>query len=207
MIAAHYTVGTDLNPLNAEHYASESFALLNQQAVKLNIQVDNHYRVTDKLVQEIIHFVRKEHPDMLLLGAGSHYRTDMPGTPGAILWLTLFRDKIDDIMEQVKCPVAVFVNRQYREGAMVSFVLGGMIDAFLFSYLEKMLQNGHSIRLFLFDTDDEEFRGCIDDFQARYPGQMIIVWFEGVEDLVTKEKDGLLTVSYTHLTLPTICSV
>ena len=70
LIAAHYTVGTDLNPLNAEHYASESFALLNQQAAKLNIQVDNHYRVTDKLVQEIIHFVRNEHPDMLLLGAG-----------------------------------------------------------------------------------------------------------------------------------------
>ena len=109
-------------------------------------------------------------------------------------------DKIDDIMEQVKCPVAVFVNRQYREGAMVSFVLGGMIDAFLFSYLEKMLQNGHSIRLFLFDTDDEEFRGCIDDFQARYPGQMIIVWFEGVEDLVTKEKDGLLIMSHLSYT-------
>ena len=35
--------------------------------------------------------------------------------PGAILWLTLFRDKIDEIMEQVKCPVAVFVNRQYRD--------------------------------------------------------------------------------------------
>ena len=67
LIAAHYTVGTDLNPLNAEHYASESFALLNQQAARLNIQVDNHYRVTDKLVQEIIHFVRNEHPDMLLL--------------------------------------------------------------------------------------------------------------------------------------------
>ena len=30
---------------------------------------------------------------------------------------------------------AVFVNRQYREGATVSFVLGGMIDLFLFSYL------------------------------------------------------------------------
>ena len=103
-------------------------------------------------------------------------------------------------LEQVKCPVAVFVNRQYREGAMVSFVLGGMIDAFLFSYLEKMLQNGHSIRLFLFDTDDEEFRGCIDDLQARYPGQMIIVWFEGVEDLVTKEKDGLLIMSHLSYT-------
>lgn len=200
LIAAHYTVGTDLNPLNAEHYASESFALLNQQAAKLNIQVDNHYRVTDKLVQEIIHFVRKEHPDMLLLGGGSHYRSDMPGTPGAILWLTLFRDKIDEIMEQVKCPVAVFVNRQYREGATVSFVLGGMIDLFLFSYLDKMLQNGHSVRLFLFDTDDEEFRGRIDDLQVRYPEQTMIVWFEGVEDLVTEEKDGLLIMSHLSYT-------
>ena len=59
MIAAHYTVGTDLNPLDAEHYESESFALLNQRAAELNIQVDNHYRVTDKLVQEMIHFIRK----------------------------------------------------------------------------------------------------------------------------------------------------
>ena len=157
VIAAHYTVGTDLNPLDAQHYESESFALLNQRAVELNIQVDNHYRVTDKLVQEMIHFIRKEHPDMLLLGAGSHYRPEMPGTPGAILWLTLFRDKIDDIMEQVKCPVAVFVNRSYREGALVSFVLGGMIDVFLLSYLNIMLQNGHSVRLFLLKRTMKSF--------------------------------------------------
>lgn len=137
---------------------------------------------------------------MLLLGARSHYRSDMPGTPGAILWLTLFRDKIDEIMEQVKCPVAVFVNRQYREGTTVSFVLGGMIDLFLFSYLDKMLQNGHSVRLFLFDTDDEEFRGRIDDLQVRYPEQTMIVWFAGVEDLVTEEKDGLLIMSHLSYT-------
>lgn len=53
-------------------------------------------------------------------------------------------------MEQVKCPVAVFVNRQYREGTTVSFVFGGMIDLFLFSYLDKMLQNGHSGYVFSF---------------------------------------------------------
>ena len=200
VIAAHYTVGTDLNPLDAEHYESESFALLNQRAAELNIQVDNHYRVTDKLVQEMIHFIRKEHPDMLLLGAGSHYRPEMPGTPGAILWLTLFRDKIDDIMEQVKCPVAVFVNRGYREGALVSFVLGGMIDIFLLSYISIMLQNGHSVRLFLFDTDDEEFCRCMNDLQARYSGQITMVRFVGIEELVTKEKDGLLVMSHLSYT-------
>ena len=143
---------------------------------------------------------RKEHPDMLLLGAGSHYRPEMPGTPGAILWLTLFRDKIDDIMEQVKCPVAVFVNRNYREGALVSFVLGGMIDVFLLSYLNIMLQNGHSVRLFLFETDDEEFHQCIDDLLAHYADQIVVVWFAGVEELVTKERDGLLVMSHLSYT-------
>ena len=34
VIAAHYTVGTDLNPLDAQHYESESFALLNQRACR-----------------------------------------------------------------------------------------------------------------------------------------------------------------------------
>ena len=103
-------------------------------------------------------------------------------------------------MEQVKCPVAVFVNRGYREGALVSFVLGGMIDIFLLSYISIMLQNGHSVRLFLFDTDDEEFRGRIDDLQVRYPEQTMIVWFAGVEDLVTEEKDGLLIMSHLSYT-------
>ncbi len=203
LIAAHYTVGTDLNPINAEHYASENFTLLNERAGELNLQVDNHYRVTDKLVQEMISFVRREKPDMLLLGAGSHYRPDMPGTPGAILWLSLFQDKIDEVLEQVKCPVAVFVNRNYREGALVSFVMGGMIDSFLLSYLENVLSGGHSVRLFLFDADDLEYKSRINELVERFPNQLNLVWFTQIDALITEEKDGLLVMShltYTKLT-------
>lgn len=102
-------------------------------------------------------------------------------------------------MEQVKCPVAVFVNRQYREGTTVSFVLGGMIDLFLFPIWIRCCRT--DIRyVFSFDTDDEEFRGRIDDLQVRYPEQTMIVWFEGVEDLVTEEKDGLLIMSHLSYT-------
>ena len=201
IITAHYTVGTDLNPLNAEHYARESFALVNQRAKELDIQVDNRYRVTDKLVQEMIHFVRKERPDMLLLGAGSHYRPDTSGTtPGAILWLSLFRDKIDEVLEQVKCPVAVFVNRHYREGAMISLVLGGMIDTFLLFYLEGILAAGHSVRLFLFDTDDDEFRLKIRELMENYPGLIFPVGFTKADDLITEDKDGLLIMSHLSYT-------
>ena len=201
LITAHYTVGTDLNPLNAEYYAQESFALVNQRAKELDIQVDNRYRVTDKLVQEMIHFVRKERPDMLLLGAGSHYRPDTSGTtPGAILWLSLFRDKIDEVLEQVKCPVAVFVNRHYREGAMISLVLGGMIDTFLLFYLEGILAAGHSVRLFLFDTDDDEFRLKIRELMEKYPGLIFPVGFTKADDLITEDKDGLLIMSHLSYT-------
>lgn len=196
LIAAHYTVGTDLNPLNAEYYASENFALLNQRAEELNLQVDNHYRVTDKLVQEMVTFVHREKPDMLLLGAGSNYRPDMPGTPGAVLWLSLFQDKIDEVLGQVKCPVAVFVNRDYREGALVSFVIGGMIDAFLLFYLETVLANGHSVRVFLFDADDVEYKERVDALLDKYPTTTAPVWFSEIDDLVTEEKDGLLVMSH-----------
>lgn len=201
LIAAHYTVGTDLSPLNAESYASESFALINRRATELDIPVDNHYRVTDKLVPEMIHFIRKERPAMLLLGAGSHHRSDRLGAPGTILWLPLFWDKIDEIMEQVKCPVAVFVNRGYREEqALVSFVLGGRMDDFLFSYLEMMLQNGRAVRLSLFAADDDEFRERVNEWLAQYPQLIRIVWFTKAEDLITEEKDGLLVMSHLSYT-------
>lgn len=148
VVAAHFTVGTDLNPLNAEQYARDSFSLVDEKASELGLSVENRYRVTDKLVQDMIRLARKERPDMFLLGAGSKYRPDTAGSNG-VLWLSLFRDKIDDVMEQVKCPVAVFVNRGYSGSSPVSFVLGGVIDAFLLTYLESMLEGGAQVHLFL----------------------------------------------------------
>ena len=157
VVAAHFTVGTDLNPLNAEQYARDSFSLVDEKASELGLSVENRYRVTDKLVQDMIRLARKERPDMFLLGAGSKYRPDTAGS-NVVLLLSLFRDKIDDVMEQVKGPVAVFVNRGYSGSSPVSFVLGGVIDAFLLTYLESMLEGGAQVHLFLFDTDDEAFR-------------------------------------------------
>lgn len=115
---------------------------MDEKASELGLSVEDRYRVTDKLVQDMIRLARKERPDMFLLGAGSKYRPDTAGSNG-VLWLSLFRDKIDDVMEQVKCPVAVFVNRGYSGSSPVSFVLGGVIDAFLLTYLESMLEGEH----------------------------------------------------------------
>ena len=199
VVAAHFTVGTDLNPLNAEQYARDSFSLVDEKASELGLSVENRYRVTDKLVQDMIRLARKERPDMFLLGAGSKYRPDTAGSNG-VLWLSLFRDKIDDVMEQVKCPVAVFVNRGYSGSSPVSFVLGGVIDAFLLTYLESMLEGGAQVHLFLFDTDDEAFRQSTDQILAKYSSQIRTQPFSGAANLTSAAKDGLLVMSHLSYT-------
>ena len=199
VVAAHFTVGTDLNPLNAEQYARDSFSLVDEKASELGLSVENRYRVTDKLVQDMIRLARKERPDMFLLGAGSKYRPDTAGSNG-VLWLSLFRDKIDDVMEQVKCPVAVFVNRGYSGSSPVSFVLGGVIDAFLLTYLESMLEGGAPVHLFLFDTDDEAFRQSTDPILAKYSSQIRTQPFSGAANLTSAAKDGLLVMSHLSYT-------
>lgn len=199
VVAAHFTVGTDLNPLNAEQYARDSFSLVDEKASELGLSVENRYRVTDKLVQDMIRLARKERPDMFLLGAGSKYRPDTAGSNG-MLWLSLFRDKIDDVMEQVKCPVAVFVNRGYSGSSPVSFVLGGVIDAFLLTYLESMLEGGAQVHLFLFDTDDEAFRQSTDPILAKYSSQIRTQPFSGAANLTSAAKDGLLVMSHLSYT-------
>ena len=147
VIAAHYTVGADVNPLNAEQYARESFAMLRHRAAELGLRVDTRYGVTDKLVQEIVQFVRREQPRMLLLGAGSRYRAEtVPGT-GNISWLSLFRDKIEEVREQVKCPVAVLIDRNYEEGLPVTFVLDEPQDDFMTVYLEQIVAHGTNVDL------------------------------------------------------------
>ena len=199
VVAAHFTVGTDLNPLNAEQYARDSFSLVDEKASELGLSVENRYRVTDKLVRDMIRLARKERPDMFLLGAGSKYRPDTAGSNG-VLWLSLFRDKIDDVMEQVKCPVAVFVNRGYSGSSPVSFVLGGVIDAFLLTYLESMLEGGAQVHLFLFDTDDEAFRQSTDPILAKYSSQIRTQPFSGAANLTSAAKDGLLVMSHLSYT-------
>lgn len=198
VIAAHYTIGTDLNPMNAALYAKESFAPLNQRAAELNIPVENYYRVTDKLVHGIIQLVKKEQPDMLLLGARSHFQADKFGTPGAILWLSLLRDKIDDVIEQVKCPVAVFLNRGFREGSTISFVLGST-DEFLLPYIEKMLLNGQQLKLYLSENYSDKYQHT-SILSEKYSQQLALIDYTNREKLKNNDKNGLLIMSYTTYT-------
>lgn len=200
VIGAHYTVGTDLNPINAEQYARESFLMLNRRAAELGVNVENRYRVTDKLVQEMIQLIRKEQPDMLLLGAGSKYKPEAMGI-GTLSWLSLFRDKVDEVMAQVPCTVAVLISRRYHDGLSIGFVLGGMMDAFLFPYIEQIVENERMVHLYLFEADDEEFTLQTKQLLERHAAWLTVQPFAQVSELVPEDAEReLLVMSHTVYT-------
>lgn len=195
LIAMHYTVGTDINPLNAEQYAQESFLPLNKFASQLGLNVETRYRVTDKLIHGMVKFFHTEQPDMILLGAGGRYLPEMPDARG-ISWLPLLRDKTDAVMEQVSCPVAIFVNRNFKEDSGVSFILKSTDDFFLLSYLEGIVFNGTLVRLYLLDTDENEFRQQAASLLYRYPSLIAVKRIDKEENLIHREKHGLLVMSH-----------
>lgn len=195
LIAMHYTVGADLNPLNAERYAKEGFSMLNQYAAQQKLSVDTRYRVTDKLIHDMVKFFRKEQPDMILLGAGGKYMPEGTDAKG-ISWLPLLRDKTDAVMEQVDCPVGVFVNRNFKEGGNVSFVLLGEIDEFLLSYVERMLENGKSLTLLALNRDNVEFSHRIESLVSRYSSLLTMTGIGDRDEMMSRGTGELLVMSH-----------
>ena len=194
VIAAHYTLGTDVNPLHAKQYEEESFNLLNSEAERINLKVDCRYKVTDKLIQDMAHLVQAEKPDLLLLGAGSNYMLE--GGTQVLPLLGLFRNKVDDIIGQVNCDVAVFVNRGYQHGN-IALVLGGAIDSYMLFYLESLLMNGiKDIHLYLFVGDDK-FTKKVNDLLERYPEQVVLYPIHDLSEISYRSVDGLLILSHT----------
>lgn len=191
IIAAHYTIGADLSPMNAGHYEQESFVPLDEETMRLNLSVDKRYKVTDKIVQEIVRLVDKEKPYMLLLGAGSGYETDkLRGTS----LFSLFRDKVKTIVEQIDCVVGVFVNRGYQRGE-TTLVIGGKMDAFMLEHLERIAEKGNRVKLFVFAMNDETLLHSVEMITERYPEQVDKCFFSDFSQLIGKKRDGLLVIS------------
>lgn len=199
IIAAHFTLGTDLSPLTAEHYEQESFSLVGEEAAQLNLPIDQRYQVTNKLEQEIVQFARAEHPDMMLLGASNRYGVP-EGAPRASSFFHLLRDKVHVIVEQVDCPVGVFVNKEYKRGT-VALVLGGSVDEFMLRYLRSIIVNGTPVRLYIFDTLDEGFLRAIEALTTPYANRVDIKKFTDLSVLSEADKDGLLIISQQIYTM------
>lgn len=158
--ALHLTMGTDVNPLHTDNFEEVSFGPILSGAQKLGIPIKTRYEVSTRGVQEIVDIVNEEGFDFLLVGAGislSNLPTDVAvnrfraffsnhkffkgiNAPGS--WFTpgsLLKDKTKFFIEQSRCPVGVFVNRDFVKASNVILIVASADDLFLLEYARTLL--------------------------------------------------------------------
>ncbi len=198
IIAAHYTVGTDVNPAMAQHYYQESFAPLDRTALLLDVDITRKYRVTDHPVSEIISLAARENPDLLLVGAGHNFmRFSGKRRFSLISFLSLFRKKIGDIIANVSSPVAIFVNRNEERERYLSFLVGREKDGFLLKFMEMVLKNSNApvYLYFLQGVSPESFSG-FRELVKHYPNRIYLSLVRDAGEADAFHPDRLLVLSY-----------
>lgn len=193
LIAAHFTLGTDVNPAKAEEYAYKSFQPIRGEAEQLGIKLTERYQVTDKLIYEVARMAEKEQVRFLFVGAGQQFMqeyTQRLVEPSLPLLYRLFRtisqstynlpgilhrEKIEKMMREVDCPVAIFVNRHFYRPETVYWILGGEEDLFLTEYMVALLAKGVNIHFSYREENagNRALQNCLDNLSSQYPENLI----------------------------------
>lgn len=220
VIAAHYTLGTDVNPAKAQQYERDSFKLIEREAAQLRLKVEKRYKVTDKLTQEMVQLIDEEKIDFLFLGAGQNFTLSEHESekrpllsrlfrllkhPADYLPGSLLREKIESVVKQVDCSVGIFVNRGFSRPKQIFILLLDADDLFLLDYIDNLFSdNLKSVTLGFFTdgffatpTDKEQVRVKVAGYSKTQ-----VLFADGVErDKLLYENDTLVVMSYNACAL------
>lgn len=215
IVAVHYTVGTDLNPVKAGQYARNSFKPLNREARRLNLQVDKRYQVTDRLVHDIGKLAKSERADLLLLGAGPQFMQEhFSGWCGGKIPVRrllqklqrhslrlpgeLFRDKLQPVIENTESSVAIFVSRSRVAAKQFFLFLDGESDLDFLSYMRGYF-TGEAVRIRICFLAGESVtplvRQKVEELVAAEPCRFLAD-VPLKDNLMLYQPDSLLVLSY-----------
>lgn len=157
----HMTLGTETNPVQADHFHSESFRPLTQYVASKGWNIQQHYEVTDDLTGAIVRQTAENQANLLLVGAGvdlSHLPKDKEvnrlrqkykhrfgiaylGATSLFATRNLLADKSEAFIQKANCPVGIIVDRGLQQPAQRILVVH---DATLPAYtqLVQLLRQG-----------------------------------------------------------------
>lgn len=176
----HITVGTDTNPIHGEEFCVESFKAVREAADVLSIPIETEYKVTDNIGYEIVHTVNVDNYDFLLVGAG----VNLPGKsffrknffyPGSLI-----KDKTRYFIENSKCSVGIFVNRNFSKITRTLVLLNDPKDAFLLRYARRLLRNNPDVSIRILDMNklaltNDEIGRSITELKEDFPNSVKLI--------------------------------
>lgn len=199
----HITPGTDTNPIYGEQFAMEGFKFVNDEARQLAIPIDTSYRIADNIESEIVKCTNTNNFDFLLVGAG----ISLSGIPffkenqrfKRIPWLnqlinsiskkqtifypgTLLKDKTRYFIENSKCSVGVFVNRNFEAITSTMIVLQLETDDFLLRYARRLIKNNAEVTITIMEMNrlsesNENIRLGISELKSQFPNAVKVTKF------------------------------
>jgi len=171
--ALHFTTNTDVNPLQRESFEAVSFGPILEEAEHLGLQIQTRYEISNNVGQDITNLTNEGDYDFLLVGAGITW-SNLPNDIAAnqywdfkknrylkletwFLPRELLKDKTRMFIEQTRCPVGVFINRDFERADKALLVLDSEQDLHLLQYAHNLLKTTNGSIAILDRTKLEDF--------------------------------------------------
>jgi Kef-type K+ transport system membrane component KefB len=193
--ALHITPGSNTNPIYGEEFARESFKGINAEAERLEIPLENEYKITDNIEAGVVKTVNYQNFDFLLVGAGvSLSGISYVKNKNILLknqWLqqflrnvnksqeifypgSLIKDKTRYFIEHSNCSVGVFINRNFAEVNTALVILQEKSDDFLVRYAHRLLKNNPKTQISFVDENkllstEDTFRKQLTSITQSFP--------------------------------------
>lgn len=129
--AMHLTPSLEISPHDALIYEKEAFGPVRITAHELGIGFEAKYKAVDDVEKEILNTVHSNNYELILMGSAKSPFTEK-----------ITGGKIKNIIESVKCPVAVLVDNNFRTAENILFLLHGNGDEYLADYALKFIEPG-----------------------------------------------------------------
>lgn len=199
--ALHITPGSYTNPIYGEEFARESFRGINAEAERLNIPLENEYKITDNIEAGVVKTVNYQNFDFLLVGAGvslsgisyvkhnnffqrSHWiqqflrnvnKSQEIFYPGSLI-----KDKTRYFIEHSNCSVGVFINRNFTEVNTALVILQENTDDFLVRYAHRLLKNNPRTQISFVDenkllTGNDNFKKHLSLITQSFPDAVKVI--------------------------------
>jgi hypothetical protein len=140
--ALHMTPSSELGYEEALAYEKESFTPIKKTAEELFIPLKTKYKASHEVVHEIIHLLKTNEFNFLLVGAARSLFTE-----------SIIGGKVKNIIEDCPCHVGICENRGLTKIQKIMIIIHSSSDKFLLYVTNKVIEHHHT-SVFLTDLDD-----------------------------------------------------
>ena len=214
--ALHFTTNTDVNPLQRAAFEEASFAPVLEESRNLGMQIQTRYEISNNVGQDITNISNEGGYDFLLVGAGITW-SNLPNDIAANQYWDfkknryfkldswffpneLLKDKTKMFIEQTRCPVGVFVNRNFEHADKVLLILDSEQDLYLLKYAETLLKTtGGSIAIINRTKPDNSESDTINNQLNRFLATVETASILPETDIIASllNQFNLMLISYT----------